>query len=322
MQSLPSVGTSTEGLEASPIPDGTRSLDGHATTLEAENVAGGSERSAEDYILRNPISDIRKREFLSSFVRDRTATATLQMLFERVGHFQQLLDSEDFPGETAGFNHLLFKGPFVDGSNWLPYSTWGFAVAMEQHLFGRLDSELKKCIREMNPNKVERDGQNILRATDQMCDDLAEQGYSPSVVVLTGKLGTNLHVELIKAIRPEWELRDELPTTFRILGTHRDIPILDVPESDTPGLYVGDLAQFGSLTKYGVNPEFSLSAINDQRADELLSSQPLIVKDPPPSAANQSERLRRVQLMVQLRLYETYSLAIRNRLAIVGRPLA
>jgi hypothetical protein len=97
-------------------------------------------RDDESSILRSHVSEARKRAFLQSYLNDRAKTATTETLFRSVNAFT--LEPEFSNREAFGFDLLLLKAPFVEGSSWLPYSTLEFALAAERHLLKRLERVL------------------------------------------------------------------------------------------------------------------------------------------------------------------------------------
>lgn len=273
----------------------------------------------EEYILRNRASESRVQEFLESFMADRQRTATTEELFERVGAFQQKPENRD--ALATGFNVLVRKGPFVEGSNWLAYPTWDFAVALEEHLIARLEADLRAAVHSRTGTPVTRDAGLVIYAVNEMASDLKRKGYDPTVIVLTGPLGFRLQVDLLRVVTPRWALSGELSATFRILGVHEQMPIMDIAESPDPSVYVVDLARFAGLARYADRPEFAIEELDDAQAQELLDRNPDLVTTPPPLPDTPAERLRQLSLKVGLRLYERYELMVRDPQALLGRPL-
>ncbi|GEM_PF-1367731 len=285
--------------------------------------ASEREKSEAEFILNSQVSERRKAKFLEDFLADRKKTATTEMLFRRANAFQQqVIRPRPEDVSWSGFNVLPQKAPFVDLPNWAPYSSWEFAVAMEVHLLARLEGGLRRASEGRLGFPVNRDSVSVRAAFDALAAELQLRGHSPTVFVLAGTLGTQLAVDLQKAIIGTWEQTEQaLSRTFRILGIYADIPILHIAESPSPGMYVVDLTKFASLTRYGADPEFTLEEISPQRGKDLLSENPMLVSDPPAGTGLEEERLRQLLMKVDLRLFETYELAVLDGEAVVGSPL-
>lgn len=247
------------------------------------------------------------------------------MLFERVNAFR-VAETRPRPEEVAwtGFNALVFKAPFADLGNWAPLGSWSFAVAMERHLLAHLERALREASVDRLGVAINRDASSVLKAFDVLKNELSQNGYTTTLFVLAGQLGTQLAVDLQQAIVGAWNdaVKSALGTTFRILGTHAGVPILDIPDSPAAGIYAVDLAQFGRLTRYGELPEFGIEEITPERAQSLLEHDPNLASDDSESGKLiGNDPLRRLQLKVLLKLFETYELKIVDREAAAGSPL-
>ena len=277
-----------------------------------------------DAIRQKPVSETRKKAFFESFCVDRQTAGTTRMLFQRSNALHQEKDRpkpEDV--SWSGFNLLLQKAPFVDLPDWLPNQTWDFAVAMEKHLLARLEEALREVTEERLGGPVERKAESVLRAFDSLADQLDQKGYTPSVFVMAGPLGSQLLVDMKLRIVGDWEaqVKQALSTTFRIEGMYAGIPILDIRESPSPAVYAVDLARFATLTEYGEKPEFKLESIDAARAKELLKQNPNLVLGSPAGPNVETEKIRQLQLKVGLQIFETYELRILDKYAVAGCPL-
>jgi hypothetical protein len=277
----------------------------------------------DDLILSSPVSEQRKTAFLSDFLAQRREAQAVEMLFERAGAFKLKQPPPPKDVESAGFRSIVFKGPFVEGSNWLTGSAWGYATAMERHLLRRLEEALREATIERIEASVERDARAIPRALSEMARELVGSGFQPSLFAFAGELGSQLYTDLTKEVIPDWDPRVQatLRTTYRIVGMFAGVPIMDIPVSPMPAVYAVDLASFASLTRYGEKPEFEVKEIDEERAREILARQPRLIMDPPPNSGLEEERIRQLQLRVSLDLWETYELTVKDPRAVVGRPL-
>jgi hypothetical protein len=162
----------------------------------------------------------------------------------------------------------------------------------------------------------------IVEAADEMMLELRRIGYRPSAIVIAGRPSTEVTVSLTYLVTPDWELDGVLSATFHILGMHRNVPIFELDHPGPPALYVVDLAAFGRLIRYGETPEFALDPIEQETAATWLQSNPTIISSEPPFRGFEYEHVARLMLRVHLRLYERYELKVKDRQAVVGRPLA
>lgn len=273
----------------------------------------------EVFVQQNRVSRRLVDAFYESFLEDRRKAAATELLFRRTGAFKRSDDWND--GFAAGFNVLIHKGPFVEGSNWLPYRTWQFAVAAERHLLNRFAQHLKQNA-PLDSDGVELSWPAILNKVGELGSELRNCGYTPSAIVIAGHLGVDLMVDLHKHAVPHWSLPKELQAPW-IEGIYENSLILNMREAPAPQtLYVADLAAFGTLTKYSPDAEYNVDEIDEARAREILDRNPKAVVIPEGGADTVDERLRLLQLRVWLRLYESYDIQVRNPQAVLGALLA
>lgn len=277
-----------------------------------------------DVILQSPVSTERTASFLQDFLRDRKTTATIEMLFKRAGKFTEIAERprpEEVP--WTGFNALLFKAPFVDLPNWVPLRSWSFAVAMERSLLTKFDEALRQAAAGSLGQPVNRDAASVIGAFDRLSSQLSQQALQPDLYVLAGDLGTQLAVDLQRHIVGAWaeEVKHDLVTTFRIMGTYAGLPILDIPETPTPGVYAVDVRRFAELKRYGEDPEFKLEEVTAERAQKLLQSDPRLGASTETTANAGPDAVERLRLKVALTLYETYELSVLDESAAAGCPL-
>lgn len=274
-----------------------------------------------DRIFESPISEDRKSGFLQRYLKDRETAGTVEMLFERVHALDQVRERP--PREEVawtGFNVLVFKGPFVDLSNWAPPDTRSFAGAMERRLLEGIEEALRDATLERLGEPVNRDAVAVLRSFETLGGELARRGYAPSVFVLAGPLGTQLAVDLQERVAPAWheDVKRALRTTFRIMGMHGGIPILDIPESRSPGIYAVDLGRFAHLICYGDEPFFEVKKVTREQAQDLIAKDPARVLL---EGGADGDPARQFQLRVWLELYETFRLDVLDEDAADGSPL-
>ena len=273
----------------------------------------------DEYILQQPVSEERKLRFLEKFIADRRQVGTLDSLFQRVGALER--SSQGGPDGGLGYNTLVPKGPFVEGSNFLDLPTWDLAIGIEFGLARQLEEALRAATDGRLGVVIEADAQAIVQAADEMAEELSEAGYTPTVFILVGRPSVDLAVALTYLVTPDWELKGILRMGFKILGAHRDVPIVEIDQGGAPAFYAVDLAKFARLRRFGSRPEFALNEIDAEEAAELLEENPGLIKEPPPVPGMENERVRKVLLQLHLRLYERHELVVQDRSAVVGRPV-
>lgn len=257
------------------------------------------------------ISKARADAFLERFLEDRRKTAATEILFKRAEALRRVDGWND--AFAAGFNVLLHKGPFVEGSHWAPYRTWQFAVAMERHLLGRLERLLKESAQPW-PHDVGLNWPAILRKVDELITELGNRGYTPTAIVVSAQLEPDLIIDFIKHehVVAHWELPSDLQAPW-IEGTYKGIMILNIRETPAAhSLFAADVGAFAMLTKYSPEAQCSIDEIDEGRAKEFLERNPAAVVVPEGRPDTLDERLRLLQLRVWLRLFESYGIELRD----------
>ncbi len=272
----------------------------------------------DDFIIRTSASEKRKQEFLQSYLEDRSQTGTTKKLFRRAGVFQERAEKNE--KLKAGFNVLLRKGPLVEGSRWISYTTWGFAVAAEQYLLRKLEGLLRGASHHRSPRTLQRNWAAMLAEVDALAEEARRARYEPTLIVVTGSPRTDWLLDLHRHATPEWDLTEELKSIW-IIGSHNDIPILQIGDTDESQLYVVDVAKFATLTQHGEDAEISIEEFDQSRARELLEQRPDLVSVPQNVWDTPDERLRQLQLHVGLLLYESYELEVRDPNAVFSAAL-
>lgn len=259
-------------------------------------------RKAEDFILQASLSDARLTKFVDDYREDRAGSRTAEMLFESVGAYREDPERNDTFG--FGFNVLLRKGPFVDGSNWFEYRTWTFAVAIQRNLFARFDDLLSPA-RSLLSHQQTADG--VLQAIDALGERAGSAGYEPTVAILTGQIPTPLVTDLWQheSFVPDWEM--DIPSKLWVAGQHNGIPLITMQESSLRGLYLVDLRRLAALTRYG-DVEFDTTVIDEEQAQAILDNTKQTLTWDPGTPDTREEKLRQLQLHVGVRLYESFQL--------------
>lgn len=264
----------------------------------------------EEFIIATPLSDSRRASFLSSYLEDRNKASTLEKLFGRVGRFNVTPERND---DTAtGVDTLLEKGPFVDGSNWLVYETWDFAIALERHLLSLFNTSIHENASQPAGDPVEGNWRAMLDAVDRLLANGAP-GTNVSLIVVAGHLSDGLLPA--PDVTPSWELPEDL-RGIAMVGAYKRIPIVHVRDPKVSALSVVDLRRFASLTKYGLSPEFELRELTPAEITDFVTR--AAVAGP---AVEQSQLLRRARMLLRLRLFESHSIDVADASAVASVPL-
>jgi hypothetical protein len=130
-----------------------RGLINHFLIVEGEDVNDAStivaslEREAETerqrqqaHVFESPVSKTRVQRFEEDYLKGRREIGATEKIFKHYGAFQHKTVANHLI--SFGFNSLVNKGPFVDGSNWLDMRGWEFAVAEERYLLKKLHTHL------------------------------------------------------------------------------------------------------------------------------------------------------------------------------------
>ena len=164
-----------------------------------ERAAEAAEQRQRRHILESPISETRVQEFENDYLKSRREIGATEKLFRYYGAFQH----KDILNRLVsfGFNQLVNKGPFVDGSNWLDLRGWEFAVAEERHLLKMLHVLLADSISRTSQiltDTVVPQPEGILKAANRMADLLGKS--SKKLIVLASHLDTETIVSLEKVL--------------------------------------------------------------------------------------------------------------------------
>ena len=270
-----------------------------------------TELAEEDLVIASRLSEERVESFRQNYLHDREQAATIEKLFSMAGTARREPAWRD---EYAfGFHAFLQKGPFVKGSNWLAYTTWDFAVAIEKRLlllFERLLSSSPTI--DLQSQTIDPTWPSVLDAID----DVHGPQYLNEVIVVSGKLSRDWNAHLEGRITYRSEMSERLRPLGApwIAGEYRDRPILQIRDGTSSSLYLVRLDRFGTYVKYGTAAEFTAREITDDRADKYLTENPQIIPDAS-GAITREEKVRQLKLLVELRLFESATLEVASTTA-------
>jgi len=300
-----------------------RALIDHFLIVEGENIVEPSDlvssiaRAAEAeeqrrylHIIESPVSEARVQRFKDDYLKGRRDIGATEKIFKYYGAFQYRTERNELA--KSGFNRLVDKGPFVDGSNWADLRGWEFAVAEERYLLKNLHTRLAESVNHTSQilsDTITREPDAILDATKSMAD-LLDIGEA-TLILLAAHLDTEAIVSLEKALTtPGWELGDELRTNW-VLGKHEESVVLYLNESELNSLYVIDVPRFASVIQYDPLVDLHVLAIDEAAAKHLLEENPKLKSD-----------VNTLLSMIQLILYQSYELQIRDQNAVWAAKLS
>ena len=294
-----------------------RGLINHFLIVEGENVneastivaslkreAEAKRQRQETHVLESPVSEARVQRFEDDYLKGRREIGATEKIFRYYGAFQH----KDIPNRLTsfGFNQLVNKGPFVDGSNWLDQRGWEFAVAEERHLLKKLSTLLAESVNRTGQtltDTITPQPEGILDATKRMTDLLGKR--DKSLIVIAAHLDVDTVVSLNKALTtPRWELGDDLRTNW-ILGKHGGCPVLHLNDPDSSSLYAIDIPRFASLIQYDPLVDLQVLAIDELTAKRMLEDNPDLKLD-----------VNTLLSMVHLILYQSYEIQVHDQQAV------
>jgi hypothetical protein len=275
-----------------------------------EQAAETAKQHQQQHILESSISETRVKRFEDDYLKGRRAISATEKIFRHFGAFQHSTSPNRLT--SFGFNTLVNKGPFVDGSNWLDLRGWEFAVAEERHLLKKLSTFLAESVShtgQMLTDTITPQPEGILDATKRMADLLGK--HDKSLIVIAAHLDVDTIVSLDKALTtPGWELGDDLRTNW-ILGKNVGCPVLHLDDSDSGSLYVIDIPRFASLVQYDPLVDLQVLAIDEATAKRMLEDNPDLKLD-----------VNTLLSMVHLILYQSYEIQVHNQNAVWAAKLS
>ena len=272
-------------------------------------------RESDDFVLTAPLSKKRIEDFRAEYLTDRQQTSSLETVFRRAAALEENRDWSD--QHRVGFNVLLRKGPFVEGSSWAPYRTWQFALALERHLLSRFEDLLRTSSEGQNWPNIHRDWDDILSTSDSMFQTIQSGPNQQAALVIAGALSTDWLVELSKQpVKPYYDLPSDLNRTS-ILGSYRDRLILRIDEAATPALYAVDVNRFARLARFGL-PQLEVDDYSEQDARELVINGRVRPSVQQRGRGARDELIRQLRLKVWMRLFESWDLKVLDSRAVAS----
>lgn len=288
------------------LVDGKNVIEASALVSALSRAAEADEQRRRQHVIDSPISEARVQRFKEDYLKGCQDIGATEKIFRHYGAFQHRNERND--PASFGFDRLVHKGPFVDGSNWGDLSGREFAVVEERRLLKDLHTHLAESASQsgqMLPDNVTRQPSGILSAATAMSGLLADRGFRASLVVVATHLDIDTRVALTQALTiPDWQLTDDLRTNW-ILGKHGSYPVLYVKDHDLNSLYVVDVQRFAKLVQFDPLVELSIQPIDEARAKQMLEDR-----------SDLKLEMNALRSMVHLRLYQSYTFEIHDQHAI------
>ena len=207
-------------------------VDGEDVT-EASTLVSNLSRAAEDdeqrrrqNVIDRPISEARVERFKEDYLKGKRDIGATEKIFSHGGAFQYRNERNELA--SFGFDRLVHKGPFVDGSNWADLGGWEFAVAEERRLLDNLHTHLETSASQagqMLSDNITRQPSEILGAANDMIGFLADRGFRANLVIVATHLEIDTQVALTQALTtpgwPErqagyWGNREDIQSRWRL----------------------------------------------------------------------------------------------------------
>ncbi|MCW4011781.1 MAG: hypothetical protein NWF07_02185 [Candidatus Bathyarchaeota archaeon] len=286
------------------IVQGTDVNEAKAIVASLRQEAEASQQRQQRHILESPLSDTRVQKFKDDYLKSREEIGATEKIFKYYGSFKQQSTLNHL--KNFGFNKLVHKGPFVDGSNWSDIGGWEFAVAEERYLLNKLHACLTESTGHTGqtlPTAIAPQPDRIFGAAKQMVDLLGNSGQN--LIILAAHLDIDVIVSLNKVLTtPRWELGDELRTNW-ILGKYEDCPVLHLGDSTSNCLYVVDIPRFAALVQYDPKVDLQVLAIDEAAAKQILENNPDLKLD-----------ISTILSKVHLFLYQSYEIQVLDQKAV------
>ncbi len=267
-------------------------------------VLSASEQQMQRHIVDSPLSTKRKKQFTDDYLRSRQSIGATEKLFKWAEAFEVSPDRNE--AASAGFNHLVPKGPFVEGSNWADLGGWDFAVAQEQFLLQRFNSRLVEAVQETGQvlgKLVSLNAGELVQVIGLLSAKLNKAGFNKNAAVIAAELPTELSIALqAKVTKPGWDLPDDLRTNW-IIGLYGTLPIVYIRSAQPPSVYVFDVSAYATLVQYAPPLDLRVNEISEADALRLVQERP-------------STTVSELQTKAQLLLYQTYDFTIHDKRAV------
>lgn len=277
-----------------------------ALVSSISDAAEADERHRRQHVIDSPVSEARVQRFKEDYLKGRRDIGATEKVFTHCGAFRH--ENERNDSASFGFDTLVHKGPFVDGSNWADLRGWELAVAEERRLLKEFYAQLAESTGQTGqilPDDVARQPSGILRAATRMSDLLGDRGLSGNLIVVAAQLDVETRVSLEQALTtPGWQIEDELRTNW-IIGKHAGCPVLCWNDQDMNSLYVVDVPQFTTLVQYDPLVDLRVLPIDEVTARQILDDKPSLELD-----------MIALRSMVHLFLYQSYDMKIHDRHAV------
>lgn len=263
-----------------------------------------AEKEMREFIVSAPISEPRVQEFRLDYLKGRTESGALETAFTQAGKIRH---EDEWKEDLAfGFGVIVQKGPFVDGSNWIGYQGWQFALATERFLLSRFESSIRDSNGTVKQRDETRNWERIIESVDDLTTSLNAPKGAQRLILITGGLHENWLLDLTRQedLKPDWELPTDLNKTW-VLGTYQDSLILRIDESPASSVHVLSMDGFNELAQFG-RAQLSVEAISTDLADEISSR-----AENPISPYDLQEK-------VLLRLYESWEVGTPKDPSAVG----
>lgn len=227
-------------------------------------VATDALRPEDRFVLQSPVSEARVRE-LRDGIDETRASFPMRRLFSAADAYRR--EHRFDPRLRFGMSTYLFKGPFVDGSNWGKIQPHELAISFEHWLLKRF---LELIEYRAKPDTTVRSAGELLEFVQRAKRSLEETGARPDLIVLQGQMADGIHADMLGMF--DWRS----PPMIRgvdVSGTS----FVDYPLAELPVLcyFEKDMAPIVSVVDLTDYEYIQTDWLNDASGDTRVEVDPI-----------------------------------------------
>ena len=298
-----------EGTEATPEPEEETAEEPPTEPPELDDAAMREAKDSlepdEKLVLDASISEYRVDELMDGLEGARESS-TVKRLFRAVGGYERV---REYHAHTRyGQRSTIFKGPFVEGSNWVSYRPSDFTDSLESFLLWRLGHLLSEI---GSPSSQLESSEATTSYVASAIERVQEAGGQADLIAVQGLLSADQHELLMGS--SDWTTTPQIRGTSLASTPHVNEVIAGLPvlriydERLQPAIHVFDLS---SLRYRQTNPDGTNDAnlflrvqeVDFERATELLRLVPEFAQTTYRSQHGEDGTFTREQTVVHLKL--------------------
>lgn len=259
----------------------------------------------EQLVLAAPISEARVQALKAGIESDRESSG-VRRLFRAVAAYERRY--EYLPNARFGNRMHIWKGPFVEGSNWVQYQPSDFSRGLEQFLLFQLGQLLS---REAPLGSPLGSWDDVATFTTEAIAGIEQKGGHAHLVVIQGGLDQSLDIDVLK--NADWSATPavrgvDLSQALPIRGVISGLPLLRVHDRPLPpSMHVVDLTgvRYVQTNPDAMNDDdllIRVEPIKWELAVETIDRNPELAASLYRSTHNRDGRFNREEAVVHLQL--------------------